>query len=501
MATSYDEIARIKARLERETGTVTRRGGRLRVALVYPSPYTVGMSSLGFQTIYRIINTRTEHLAERAFLPDDLSWDGPLLTYESLSPVGDFEAIAFSVSYELEITGVIECLQRAGLEPLASRRRPTDPLVVMGGPLTFSNPLPLAPFVDVMVMGEAEHLIGPLLDEIASWPPRDELLGQLAEVDGLFVPSLHGDRLPPIAKADDALLPAFSQIITPDTELSDMFLVEPERGCHRRCSFCVMRRSTNGGMRTVSPERVLETIPREAPRVGLVGAAVTDHPGLVPLVRAIVESGRGIGISSLRADRLTPELTTLLREGGYQTLTVAADGASERLRKLLLKAIRHYHLRHAAELAASSGFRCLKLYMMFGVPSETDDDIDELVELATDLAQIVPLVFTVSPFVAKRNTPLDETAFGGVDVVNRRLKRFRRALKGRAEIRSPSARWAWVEYCLAQGGPEMAQAALLAHGAGGSFSAWRKAVEAVAPDQLRFLRRAGARDRLEIAGG
>src|SRR5207244_6003597 len=198
---------------------------------------------------------------------------------------------------------------------------------VAGGPLTFSDPLPLGAFVDVVAIGEAEELAGVLLAAVDAEPDRANLLALLARTDGFWVPSIHGERLPPVAKADDALLPARSTVVTPNTELRSMFLIEPERGCSRGCTYCVMRRSTNGGMRKVSPDVVLDAIPAHVERVGLVGAAVTDHPKIAEIVRRLVDGGRQIGISSLRADRLTDEFVGLLARGGYRTLTTASDGA------------------------------------------------------------------------------------------------------------------------------------------------------------------------------
>src|SRR5262249_47366303 len=190
-----------------------------------------------------------------------------------------------------------DCLALAGLPLAAAERGPQHPLVVAGGPLTFSNPLPLGAFVDVVVVGEAEELVGTLLAAVDAEPDRARLLELLSRTDGFWVPSLHGERLPPVAKADDALLPARSTVVTPNTELRSMFLIEPERGCSRGCTYCVMRRSTNGGMRKVAPETVLGAIPEHARRVGLVGAAVTDHPRIAEIVRRIVDGGREIGIS------------------------------------------------------------------------------------------------------------------------------------------------------------------------------------------------------------
>jgi len=475
---AYELRRLIRGRLDDEVGTIRREAER-RLALVYPSPYTVAMSSLGYQTIYRIINELPGWSAERAFLPDDLdAWRRarlPLMTYESETPVAEMPVLAFSVAYELEVTGLFDCLELAGLPLFSSERDEHHPLILAGGPLTFSNPLPLGPFVDAVLIGEAEDMLAPVLDIAASGGPRHEVLRQLGNLPGVWVPSLHGASLPPVQKADDALLPARSQILTPHTELRSMFLIEPERGCSRGCTYCVMRRSTNGGMRLVPPDEVMRLMPIEARRVGLVGAAVTDHPKIAEIVRRIVDSGREVGISSLRADRLTDELVGLLARGGYRTLTTASDGVSERMREIIQRKTKEKHIVRAAELAKLHGIRTFKLYEMVGVPGETDDDLDELVRFATELGKILPTALGVAPFVAKRNTPLDGTPFAGIPEVEAKLERLRKGLRGKAEVRPTSARWAWVEYVLAQGNPEAGLQALAAHKAGGRFADWRKA--------------------------
>ncbi|HZX42190.1 MAG TPA: radical SAM protein, partial [Myxococcaceae bacterium] len=332
------------------------------------------MSSLGFQTIYREIHAHPEASAERTFLPDDVDAfresRTPLFTLESATPVGEFPVLAFSVAYELEIPGLLDVLALSGLPVLAADRGADWPLVVAGGPLTFSNPEPLEPFVDVLVQGEADGLIHSLLEAIAAENDREALLDRLATTPGFRVPGRGGVSLH-VARADDTLLPARSQILTPNTELSSMFLIEPERGCSRGCHYCVMRRTTNGGMRTVPPERVLELVPDAARRVGLVGAAVTDHPRIVELLRTLVDSGREVGVSSLRADRLSQELVDTLRRGGARVLTVASDGASQRIRDLVDRKHSEEQLVRAARFAATAGMERLKVYSMVGLPLET----------------------------------------------------------------------------------------------------------------------------------
>jgi radical SAM superfamily enzyme YgiQ (UPF0313 family) len=246
-----------------------------------------------------------------------------------------------------------------------------------------------------------------------------------------------------------------------------------------------MRRSTNGGMRLVPKEKILGLIPEDANRVGLVGAAVSDHPRIAEIVRTLAGRGAEVGLSSLRPDRLSDDFVGALKLAGYRTLTTAMDGPSERLRESLERRARVKHLVRAAELARAHGMNRLKLYLMIGLPTETDEDIDECAAFVTELSKTVPVALGIAPFCAKRNTPLDGAAFAGIDVVTRRLDRLRRGLKGRADVRATSAKWAWVEYVLAQGGEAEGQAVLDAVHAGGTFAAYRKAFAALVPERPR----------------
>jgi len=480
----------IVARMRDEIGGIDKDAPEA-VALVYPSPYRVGMSSLGYQTIYRSINASEGRAAHRAFLPDDVeAWQrsrAPLVTYETLRPVSDYPVVAFSVAYETEVAGLIHTLELSGIPPLAEDRNEQHPFILAGGPLTFSNPLPVAPFVDAVIMGEADQSVHTVLGVIFGSDSKDSAMRTLSGQPYVFVPSPHGDILPPIDKADTTTLPAFSQIITPHTELRNMFLIEPERGCHRGCTYCVMRRSTNDGMRIVKKERILSLIPDNAKKVGLVGAATTDHPQITEVVNAIADSGREVGLSSLRADRLNDELVSALRRGGHRILTTASDGASQRMRDVIQRRTSEEQLRQAAQLARRHGMKRLKLYIMVGIPSETDDDIDELIEFGKELSSLIPLSLGVAPFVAKRNTPLDGAPFAGMPLVEARLRRLRRGVRGKVDVRATSARWAWVEYVLAQGGRAEGLAVLDAVHAGGRFADWKRAFDTLPANRPRRL--------------
>jgi radical SAM superfamily enzyme YgiQ (UPF0313 family) len=487
--TSFRELR--EARLAAETGTIVAQA-ELAVALVYPSPYHVGMSSLGFQTIYRELHALPGVAAERAFLPDDVKAARAqreiLSSYESNRPVADFPIVAFSLAYELELAGLATCLDLASIPALASERdagKRRWPLVVVGGPLTFSNPVPAGAMADVIVMGEAEDALATLIDVFRESPDKHALLGTLAHAPGFYVPSLHGERPPAFLIAPNTRLPACSQIVTPNTELKNMFLVEVARGCGRACAYCVMRRSASRGMRKAEPEQILAKIPGHARRVGLVGAAITDHPRLPEILRALIDSGRGIGVSSLRADRLDDELVSLLAKGGYRTLTTAADGASQAMRDRIQRGTSEEDLLGAARLCRAHGMTALKLYVILGLPGETMADVDELERFALELASLAPrLVITVASFVAKRNTPLDGSPFEDIAILEAKLARLRAGLRGRVKLTGESPKWAWIEYRLAQGGFGEGRAAVTAARAGAGFAAWRKALSSECPQSM-----------------
>ncbi len=473
---SWDIVTQIRRRVREEAG-ILRKSADVRIALCHPLPYAAAMSSLGYQTIYREINNHADAGAERAFLPENPEEYRknrvPVLTYESETPVSEFPIIAFSIAYELELTGILEILDLSGIPLLRHERTGKHPLIIAGGPLTLSNPAILAPFVDLIILGEGEELIHTFLDAAAS-SDREQMLSLMSGIRGCYVPGVSA-CFPQAAKVRDEALPACSQILTRNAVLASMFLIEPERGCSRSCAYCVMRCTTNGGMRLVSTDKVFSRIPDNARRVGLVGAAVTDHPHIQELIRKIVASGREIGISSLRADRLNQELVQLLAQGGYKTLTTASDGGSQRLRDLVDRKIKEQHLVHAAELVRSEGLQRLKLYMMVGLPGETGTDIEELVRFSLEISKIAPLVLSISPFVAKRNTPLNGAPFEGISSLNAKLSFIRDALKGNVEVKPASARWAWVEYMLSQGDESAGLAAMDAWRDGGSFSSWKRA--------------------------
>lgn len=445
--------------------------GRWRMLLGYPAPYRVGMSSLGFLTVHRLVSGRPHWSVERVFADDSGS---RLASLETGAPVTDFHALGISVAHELELPAVATLLSRLGLNP-RRRERQRGPLVVIGGPLTAINTRILGPLADLVIVGEADAAVGQLCDALTVGLTVGTGPAGLGPDAGFWWPASETPPPPPL-RVGPELLPAHSALWSPEAELRDMFLVETGRGCNRACGFCATSRAAAGGCRVVDAQRVLDKVPAQATRVGLVGAAVSDHPELREILTALVDDGREVGLSSIRADRLDAELLALLKRAGLRTLTLGVDGASTRLRRLVKKGITEAHLLEAARLAQEAGLRRLKLYQLVGLPDETDEDLDELVRFTTELSQILPVTLAVSPFVPKPRTALADAPQAPVKEVEQRLRHVRKGLRGRLRIQPASARWAWVEAQLARGDETTGEAALRAWERGGKYAHFKEAL-------------------------
>lgn len=478
-----------------EVGTLNRRAD-VEVVLCYPNTYRVAASSLGFQVIYRALNAQDELACHRAVLPDVAvsgQLPGSVRSLEIGKNLAEYDAILVSIAYELDLGNLAMMLQASGIEPLGERRAERAPPIIVGGPLTTSNVLPLGILADVVVMGEADDVIVDIRQFLCTRPSRAALREWAAQVPGLWVPSVHGEAVPTQRSISREGLPALGQFRSPHAEFSDMMLIEASRGCPRYCSFCVVR-APIAPMREPDLDRVVAALDRPeyaaASRIGFVGAAVSDWAPIKGALRAAIERGKQFGISSLRADRLDEddEFVDLLLQGGYRTMTVASDAPSQRLRGKLKKGLRERHLWGAALQARRVGMKGFKMYVIVGLPDETEADIDELIDFSLRLSTQVRTAITLSPFVPKLHTPLALAEFVDPDAQLRTLRRVQSALGSRVDVRFDSPRWAWIEYRLSQGGAGAGHVALQAARAGGSFAAWKKAfaeLDARDPGDLR----------------
>ena len=452
----------LQHRLDSEVGVPYPRSGPP-VALLYPSPYAAGMASLGFQWTAHLL-AEAGYRVERAFLPE--SPDTPLVTMESRRPLASFPLIACSMGFELEIIPLVHTLLAAGIPPLRRDRGPQHPRLLLGGPITWANPRPLAALADALILGEADHSLVPAVAALLNESWRQVI----PELPGGWVPS-QASGTPPTGARCTLDAPAFSRLRSPESALPGMQVVEISRGCARACNHCPMRRHNNGGLRLYAQEAILARVGTDVQQVALVGAATCDHPALAHLLRTFIARGVAVAVSGVQADRLAvrPELMPLLRQAGQATLSLTLDGASEALRQRIACRVTPAHLRRCFHSAAELGMRPLELEVIIGFPGERVPDLQELVELVGELRAIHPLELVLSPFVPKPGTPLASAPFAGVPSLEGRYGFLLTQLEGQAPIRFTDPTSAWLEAVLARGGQQAGEAVVEAVSAGGAL--------------------------------
>jgi radical SAM superfamily enzyme YgiQ (UPF0313 family) len=503
--------------LAREVGFVRKpHGGRLRVALAFPNTYFVAMSSLGFQTVYRLFNDVEDVVCERVCLPPkqelqaQLASGAPLLTLESQTPVRDFDVLAFSVSFEWDYTNIVTMLRLAGLAPRTTERDPRDPLVVIGGAVTFVNPEPLALFADVIAAGEGETLVPDLVEVLRTDRSRSGRLARLAGYRGFYVPEFYdvrhgadgtiaafepkpGSGAPQTVrkaavKTTERLDPPATSIFTPDTEFGSRFLIEVVRGCANLCRFCWAGYNYLP-VRAFPADRILELAARarvHSARAGLVSIALCDHPEIDRILRGLIDMGYSISPASLRLDDLTAPIVQMLRESGERSITIAPEAGSDRLRRVINKTVTNQEILDASELIFANGMENLKLYYMIGLPTETDDDLvgirnltmsmrDSMMRYAKERGRVGRIVGSVNPLIPKPGTAYQWLPMEDPRVTERKAKRLRELLGGMDNVyfNIKSERHSFYQALLSLGDRRVAPAIEAAERNGGN---WRAAV-------------------------
>ena len=509
-------------------------GGRLRVALAFPNTYFVGMSNLGFQTVYSLFNAEEAIVCERTFLPPKSelealrSSNAGLVTLESQTLVREFDIFALSVSFEWDYTNVLTLLRLAGIPLRAADRTPHDPIVMIGGAVTFVNPEPLALFADIIAAGEGEALIPPLVHAFREASDRQDLLRRLVAERGFYVPSFYdvkyadngtiesfvvkdGTAAPAIVKkaalrTTDAADPPATKIFTPETEFGSRFLIEVVRGCANLCRFCWAGYNYLP-VRAFPKDRILDLARRAksySDRAGLVSIALCDHPQIEEILTSLVEMGYSISPASLRLDDLTPTILRLLRESGERTITIAPETGSDRLRRVINKTITNDEILAAADMIFSTGFDNLKLYFMIGIPTETDDDLDAIRDLALQLREIMltharprghvgRIVGSVNPLVPKPGTAYQWLPMENDASIGRKIKRMHGLMADIDNVyfNIKSERHSFYQALLSLGDRRVAPAIEAAERNGGN---WRAAVKEAGIDADFYVFRDRSRD-------
>ncbi len=468
--------------------------GRLKIALAFPNSYYIGMSNLGYQFLLRYCSTAENVVCERMFAPPpNTSGAGTAqqktCSLESGLPAGAFHIVAFSLSFENDYLTLLSMLDNAALPLLSAQRGEHHPLILGGGIASFLNPEPLAPFFDLFLLGEAERSIQSLIDTALKclhkrdWKKR--LLYECRSDSGIYVPSAYSviygtddtiQRIIPregypsvitSSKTSDIdSFPATSSVVTPDTEFSGTALVEISRGCPRHCNFCAVG-SVYKPFRTRQLSSLLAELKPffdEKKKIGILGAAVSDHPGLEHLLHEIMTAGSPVSIASLRADALTEKLVETLRRCGQKTFTIAPEAGTDRLRSVINKELSHEDIENSVRIFARCRIASIKLYFMIGLPTERDEDIQAIIDLARKIKYLYynearsekwlhHISLSISPFVPKPFTPFQWCAFEHISSLKQKIKIIQNGLKKerRISVSFGIPKWSYTETLLSRG--------------------------------------------------
>ncbi len=525
-----------------ETGTIRKRWkGRFPVALIYPNTYPLAVSNLGFQLVYTLLNECDSVVCERFVYPRS---PGPLRSLESGRPLADFPLVLGSISFEHDFFRLAGMLAAGGIGPCVADRPqrigPGAPLVVLGGVAVFMNPEPLAPFADLMVIGEAEPVLAGLVRDLAAMVTamaRPDIHRELAGRPGCYVPQLYRftfsdtgvvtaiDHPPGVpARVEKVVLArtrvaAHSMQLSPEAELG-MYMTELGRGCSRGCRFCAAGYIYRPP-RLWSGDAILAALarrPDRVDRVGLLGMEMAESATLDRIAAYLQENNCSLSFSSLRADRISDRLLSLLAASNLKSVAIAPDGCSERLRRVINKGLTERDLLDAALALAEAGIVHLKLYVMLGLPTETEQDLDELIGLVHSLrALILPvgrargrvtaITLSVNSFVPKPWTPFQYVSYGGLEAgaamadrdcsrsllaLKEKIRYLRRGLKQVANLRIRVDRPERVlQQAVFSRGDRRLAPVLLAMGAGRSF---RRAMREHALDSWQYAVRPRQRD-------
>ena len=460
-----------------------------KVAIVYPNTYFVGMSNLGLHIIYEEINLRNDSVCERIFLPEKKELEAydktktPLMSVETQRPMHQFDVVAFDVTFEMDYFHIPLMLRHGRVPIIGKDRTEFDPIVIAGGPCATFNPEPFADFIDAFIIGEGEGIVSRVLDIIRDGKmeglDRHAILRQLADISGVYVPSLYvpiysedgefkgydiAEGVPKTIKRHFEMLTSGGETVvaTNYTEFGAMYIIEVARGCGRHCRFCMAGYCFR--VPRVRPLDILkegvERAEKLGKKVGLMGAAISDYPEVDELVNYIRSKDMRYSCASLRADSLTQAVVDGLADSGQKTITIAPETGSERLRRVINKGISEEHLQNAATLSAKSGIQHMRLYIMIGLPTETDEDIEAIVGLAERTQAHMEkvgckgrLTLSINPFIPKPFTPFQWMAMDNQKVVEKKLQYIKKALQKnrRIEVLVESPKEAYIQGVLARG--------------------------------------------------
>lgn len=489
---------------------------RIKMVFAFPDVYEIGMSHIGGKILYGLVNETTDHLMERSYAP----WPDmekimreekiPLYSLESFTPLDKFDVVGFSLQYELSITNVLNMLDMAGIPVYSHERGNHDPIIIAGGPVVF-NPEPFVDFFDAFLIGDGEDVLIEFMDSLDKYKQLDraERLLKLAAIEGVYIPSLYtvayhdnGSIKEMQAQVEgvpvkvrkrlvrDLNLAYYpSKPIVPYMEIvHDRAVLEVMRGCQRACRFChagtVYRPVREKSVEVLKQQAAEQLQSTGYDEISLASLSTLDYSGVNPLVKHLVQSyaGQGIGVSlpSLRVDAFSIELAQEVQKVRKTTLTLAPEAGTQRLRDAINKNVREEELLEATEAAFKAGWMGLKLYFMIGLPTETDADLDGILDMLYRVKingqpfsrRPLEIRASLSCFVPKAHTPFQWQPQAGIEMLEeKRQYMLRRKIKN-VKLSFHDSRTSFLEGVIARGDRRLGKVIYEAWQRGCKFDGW-----------------------------
>ncbi|MGV9169086.1 MAG: B12-binding domain-containing radical SAM protein [Promethearchaeia archaeon] len=453
----------------------------------YPSTYRTGMTNLSTHLFYTMLNARKDTSCERYFRYDVPS---PSASLESGRPLKENHIVGFSLTYEQNITAILEMLAYGDIPLLAKNRREKDPLVLLGGVVVTSNPEPYRNFADAFVVGEGDQVIHDIIEAVPNATSRNEAIDNLADIGGVYVPSsapsvvrrIQVDNLDSLFYPQAQIIPNVTDGSKYEPVFGKAFLLETSRGCGHACGFCLIghlcrpRRTRSLRMLKNLVEKGLHKTPVR--KVALIASSLGDRDNVEELTSWIVKQGLSLSVPSLRADSVTRDLLSAIVAGGQRTLTIAPETGSEELRQQIGKGLTDEDIFRAVSLAEKAGFTSVKLYFIIGLPHETAKDIKAIIQLVRKLAKQsqVEIKVNVNPFVPKAGTGFQRYPQPPLDILRRKTKEVGDGLNQIPNVRCTAldVRGARIQAALSLGDSRISEVIRLATRYGG-YGGWRRA--------------------------
>lgn len=468
---------------------IPQKSPEINIWMAFPALTSFGMSSLGYMSIVKRLDLRSDYFVEKIFTDTDST---------RLRPT-EVDVIGFSVSFEIDFLGIFKILENYSIPLKSSQRDESTPIVFGGGPVLTANPEPFCEFFDFIIIGDAEELDKNIIDVIKDNKTlsKNEKLKKLSEVKGIYVPSLtkydekkgvltlNGEPYS-VEKISSALENCITTpVLSEKSFFSNTYVIEMVRGCPQRCGFCLAS-YLNLPARFCSYEKIVESIDeglKYTNKIALLGALITAHPDFDKICEHILKRKEDIedlqlSVSSLRADSISPIIIKTLTACGQKHSTIAIEAGSERLRKLINKNLTEKQIFDTVKTASDNGLKGLKIYAMIGHPTETQDDIKEMIALASKLKNEFKgfeFTFSFATFVPKAHTPFQICERESTKSLEKKYEYLKKEFhKLGVKIRTSSVKWDYWQAVLSRGDRRLADFLVEVYRHGGNLGAFKQ---------------------------